>query len=235
MKSNTSNVSPNWLLAIDTSTSWTGAAVFNGAAVDETAWHAGRDQTVSVLAAIDGLMQRQKLEPGQLQAIGVTIGPGMFSSVRVGLSIAKGMAWSLDLPVIGVSSLQVTALPYLETGMPVIAVVAAGRERLVWSSFPPGCSAGTPPRNGALDELLHEALLMRQPVLVTGELTALHKEILHKVPGVQVPGLSGRLRRPTALAELAWQRWQANDLDDAATIDAIYLHATNSSAVPAGR
>ena len=93
-----------WLLAIDTSTEIAGLALDDGDRRFELAWHAGRDQTVSVLAEIDHLLGLAGIEPSQLAAIAVATGPGMFNGLRVGMGVAKGLVIGLDVALIGVST-----------------------------------------------------------------------------------------------------------------------------------
>ena len=69
----------------------------------------------AVLAAADELVRDAGLEPRDLDALVVGTGPGSFTSIRIGLATARGLALALDLPVAGVSTLDAFA-----GGTPVI-------------------------------------------------------------------------------------------------------------------
>src|SRR4051812_20321526 len=127
-----------WLLAIDTSTEQAGIALTDGSRTAETSWWAGRDQTVTVLAQIDRLVDLVGINPGEIAAIAVATGPGMFNGLRVGMSIAKGWHLGSGAVLIGVSTFDITTEPYSGLGLPVIATIAAGRGRLVWRFDSPG-------------------------------------------------------------------------------------------------
>src|SRR5512140_3265452 len=98
------------LLAIDTSTQWMGLALFDGIQViSETIWQTHSHHTIELAPAIQQLMGRCAVQPGYLQALGVALGPGSFTSLRIGLAVAKGMALALHLPVVGVPTLDILA------------------------------------------------------------------------------------------------------------------------------
>jgi tRNA threonylcarbamoyladenosine biosynthesis protein TsaB len=216
-----------WLLAIDCSSEQASVALFNGTRVAEVTWLAGRDQTATLLGEIDRLCSLMRIEVGAITVVAVAIGPGMFNGLRVGMSAAKGFVLGLDVPLIGVSTLDVAAHPFGDLDRPVLAVVAAGRGRLVWAEYRVGASGyhqSVAPRNGTIDELAAHAQRLG-PCLVTGELAVDQERIVRALPAVSVPPGSGRLRRASALAELAWIRFRSGDLDDAVDLEPVYLHA----------
>lgn len=219
-----------YLLAIDTTSAQAGIALFDGTSLHETTWQAGQNQTVTVLDQIDCLLSRSETEIAAVQAVAVATGPGMFNALRVGMSLAKGLVLGLDAPLIGIPSLDASALPYVSPLAPVIAVIAAGRKRLVWAEY--RLKSGdleqvTSPRNGTFDELVAHARGIGTGVIVTGELTSDQAGDLGAMPDVVVPPRSGRLRRAGSVAELAWNRWLAGDTDDAIELEPTYLHAAS--------
>jgi tRNA threonylcarbamoyladenosine biosynthesis protein TsaB len=213
-----------WLLAIDSSSEQASLALSDGARVAETTWIAGRDQTATLLAEIDCLFSLMHTGVAGLAAVAVATGPGMFNGLRVGMSIAKGFVLGLDVPLIGVATLDVAAYPYAQLGLPVLAVVAAGRGRLVWAEYR-GSRQSSRPRNGTIDELAGHAAGLG-PCLVTGELAAEQTERIEHLPDVRIPPASARLRRASSLAEIAWNRYRSGDVDDAVILEPAYVHAT---------
>lgn len=216
------------LLAIDTSTDFATIALFDGVVCSELAWPATRDQTVSVLAEVNHLLELTKRTTGDLGAVAVATGPGMFSGLRVGLSLAKGLVLGLQIPLIGISTLEATAWPYATCASEIVAVVAAGRGRLVWALY---AASAAPlrqlvsPRNGTLSELRAELSERSGPVIITGELTPEQEAAVAELARVQLPPRPLRPRRASAVASLAWQRWRRGETDDAARLEPVYLHA----------
>ncbi len=95
------------ILAIDTSNQLLGVAVMkDGAVIGELVTNAAKNHSVRLMPAIVQLMNDINMRPDELDKIIVAKGPGSYTGVRIGLTTAKTMAWTLDIPVTGVSSLE---------------------------------------------------------------------------------------------------------------------------------
>jgi tRNA threonylcarbamoyladenosine biosynthesis protein TsaB len=93
------------ILAFDMATSVvTSALVRDGEALAERV-----SRPRSVLEDIDALLREVGVEPSELDALAVGTGPGSFTGVRIGLATARALAFALDLPAAGVSTLDVLA------------------------------------------------------------------------------------------------------------------------------
>ena len=232
-----------WLLAIDTSSEQLGVALTDGRATAELSWPAGRHQSSLLTPAIDALLGRQGLAVADLGAIAVAIGPGTFNGLRAGLGTAKGLSLGSEVPLIGVGTLAATVLPVLAPDRLAVGVVAAGRGRLVSAVYRPAigsAEASVPeevgaPRNGSLAELGQRLAGLAGPLTLAGELDdAGLAELIAAHPAVDLwaPPAPVRGRRPASVAALGHGRWVRGEVDDADTLDAIYLH---SAARPAAR
>ncbi|MBD0379663.1 tRNA (adenosine(37)-N6)-threonylcarbamoyltransferase complex dimerization subunit type 1 TsaB [Paenibacillus sedimenti] len=105
------NMHKGRLLAIDTSTSSLTVAVLdNGKLIGELTSNAERNHSIGLLPHIQKLLTNLKIRPKDLTAVAVGQGPGSYTGVRIGVSVAKTFAWSLGLDLIGVSSLEAMAL-----------------------------------------------------------------------------------------------------------------------------
>ncbi len=214
------------LLAVDTSTSQLGLALYDGATVAaELAWTSRQRHTVELAPALASLLARTGLTMDSIQALGVAIGPGSFTSLRVGLAFVKGLALARHLPLTGVPTLDVVAAAVQVTSMPLAAVLQAGRGRIAvgwYKESESGWQAEGPARTSTVDELVES---IQHPTLVVGELTAEERQRLaRKKKNVILPSPALSARRPALLAELAWNRWQAGQTDDLAALAPIYLH-----------
>ena len=102
--------------------------------LEERAGHA-RD----LLAAIEALLADSARTPADLEGIGVAIGPGSFTGVRVGMATAKGLAYALDIPLAGLSTLEAlarAAAPETPAGrVELFAVILAGRGEVYAARF----------------------------------------------------------------------------------------------------
>ncbi|QKY71224.1 tRNA (adenosine(37)-N6)-threonylcarbamoyltransferase complex dimerization subunit type 1 TsaB [Lentibacillus sp. CBA3610] len=98
------------ILAMDTSNHVLGVALLkDDQLIGEVTTNLKKNHSVRLMPAIDQLMRAVDMTPQQLDRIVVAKGPGSYTGVRIGLTTAKSMAWALDIPVVGVSSLEVLA------------------------------------------------------------------------------------------------------------------------------
>jgi tRNA threonylcarbamoyladenosine biosynthesis protein TsaB len=213
------------ILSIDTSSNQGGIALYDGRTLSTRSWPAERSHTTTLLSEIHHLLDRAEVKVPELAAVAIAIGPGAFTGLRVGFGVAKGFHLATKVPLIGISTLQAAALGYATCGSPVVAVIGAGRGRLVWARYEAssgGLDQARPPRNGTVSELVEE-LRGSGRVLVTGELDDDQAGLIGQLNGVSLPPLPLRTRDPGALAELAWRRWRVGNVDEAGAIEPVYL------------
>jgi tRNA threonylcarbamoyladenosine biosynthesis protein TsaB len=214
------------LLAIDTSTRTLGVALYDGAhVIGELVWTSANHHTVELAPAVAEAFRRAGVSAQNLVAVGVATGPGSFTGLRIGMALAKGIALARHLPVIGVPTLDVLAAAQPVREMDLAAVLLAGRGRLAtgWYRVVDGAWHST----GEMIVLTAEEMAHRiqRPTLVCGELSAEERRLLsRKRKNVMLASPAQSLRRPSFLAELAWQRWQAGQMDNPASLAPQYLH-----------
>ncbi|MBB3225788.1 tRNA threonylcarbamoyladenosine biosynthesis protein TsaB [Luteibacter sp. Sphag1AF] len=112
-------------LAIETSTEACSVALVHGDEVIERSEIAPRRHAELVLPMADALLAEAGLSRMALDGIAVGRGPGAFTGVRLGVSLAQGMAMALDVPVVTVSSLEALALEAPEDDASILAVIDA--------------------------------------------------------------------------------------------------------------
>ena len=213
------------LLAVDTSTAQVGLAVYDGSQViGEYAWRSSQRHTVELAPAIYELLTRCGLTMEDIRALGVALGPGSFTSLRVGLSLVKGLAIARQLPVIGIPTLDILAAAQPLSRLPLLTAIQAGRGRLAagwYRRSKNGWQAKGPARVTTVKALVEE---VKSPVTVCAELTAQERQVLAGNSEIQLASPVQSIRRPAVLAERAWARWQSGAVDDGATLAPIYLH-----------
>jgi tRNA threonylcarbamoyladenosine biosynthesis protein TsaB len=214
------------LLAIDTSTAQIGLALYDGVTVPgELVWQSRAHHTEQLAPALAGLLERVGVTMDSIKALGVALGPGSFTSLRVGMAFVKGLTLARHLPLIGIPTLDIVAAPVPLLDRKLAAVLQAGRGRLAVGWYKPTGSGwqaygpATPMTAGELEKKI------RKPVIVCGELTAEDRQCLaRKFKNVMLASPAQCVRRPGVLAEIAWNRWQAGKTDAAASLAPIYLH-----------
>jgi tRNA threonylcarbamoyladenosine biosynthesis protein TsaB len=214
------------LLAIDTSTAQIGLALYDGATIPgELVWQSRLHHTEQLAPALAGLLERVGVTMDSVKSLGVAIGPGSFTSLRVGLAFVKGLALARHIPLMGIPTLDIVAASVPLSERKLAAVVQAGRGRLAVGWYKPtgnGWQAEGAATGMTADELEKK---IRKPVIICGELTAEDRHCLgRKFKNVMLASPAQCVRRPGVLAEIAWNRWQAGKIDAAASLAPIYLH-----------
>jgi tRNA threonylcarbamoyladenosine biosynthesis protein TsaB len=214
------------LLAIDTSTSWIGLALYDGSNVlGELCWTTRNHHTIELAPAVSRLLLQTGLNANKIECIGVALGPGSFTSLRIGLALAKGMALSLKIPVVGVPTLDFLAAALPVSDLPLAALLQAGRGRLalVWYAAKNGrWQAQGEPQMTSASALFEQ---IEQPSWVCGELTAEERHIFSKKRKlIHLASPAQSIRRPSFLAEIAWQSWKAGKTAEVVSLSPIYLH-----------
>ena len=218
------------LVAIDTSTQWIGIALYDGWQVlAEHVWRSKNYHTIELLPAIADMLEKCQVKPKELTGVGVAMGPGSFTGLRIGLSAAKGLALGRNLPVAGVPSLEVLVASQPGLRRPMIAMLQVGRGRYAWARF-----RYKNPRWGQISETQVDAVkaiakTITSPVYGVGELGAEERQFMgRKWKTSQLAPASQCLRRPSVLAELAWEKLQVGHFDDNATLSPIYVHTLSN-------
>ena len=98
------------VLAIDTSNTTLGIAVINeDQVIGEYITNMKKNHSIRVMPAMERLLSDCDLKPADLDKIVVAKGPGSYTGVRIGVTIAKTLAWTLNIPLVGISSLEALA------------------------------------------------------------------------------------------------------------------------------
>lgn len=138
------------ILVIDTSGPVCAAGIYDAGANALVAGKSemlGKGHAERLIPMIDEVLREAGFTLKDMTRIGVTIGPGSFTGIRVGVAAARGFALSLGIPAIGVTTLQVVAEQVLEIAppAPVAAMIDAGREEIFTQVFLPDGEPVTEP------------------------------------------------------------------------------------------
>lgn len=217
------------ILAIDTSTRKAGAVLWrDGKPSEARTWESRRNHTAELMPAVASLLDSAG-GASALTGIAVSLGPGGFSSLRVGLSLAKGFAMALNLSIVGVGTLEAQAHPYAHMGLPVYALLDAGRGEVSTASF--GLREGlwtklSDERITTPEQLVNE---LPESCVVCGEGAALHRDYLSETAGPLVVVIRDHSTedRLYGIAALGEARLLRNESDHPAALEPLYLRTPN--------
>ena len=118
-------------LQIDTSTRYASVGLsVEGRSLIEIAWRSERNHSVELAPAINRALDQVGAKIADLNAVFSVSGPGAFSALRVGMSTAKAIASTREIPLVTVGTLDVEVQPFRTLGFPICAIASAGRNRL---------------------------------------------------------------------------------------------------------
>jgi tRNA threonylcarbamoyladenosine biosynthesis protein TsaB len=219
------------LIAIDTSTRLIGVALYDGVQIiSEMVWLSQQYHTVELAPTVSALMERAGIPLSELKVVAVALGPGSFTGLRIGISLAKGMALAGRLAIVGVPTFDILAAAQPPGDLPMAAVLQAGRSRLAVGWYKN--YSGKWRSDHQIQVLTPRELAdrIKSPTIVCGELSEAERRIFkRKRKNVILATPAQSLRRPSYLAELGWRRWQKGMTDDPATLAPNYLHYDQKS------
>jgi tRNA threonylcarbamoyladenosine biosynthesis protein TsaB len=159
------------ILGMDTSTRAGSVALLrNDQVLGEILVHSGIAHSESILPAASRIIEQSGIAPRDIDLFAVTVGPGSFTGLRIGVSIVKGLAFASSRPVAGVSTLEALAWNFCFSARPVCTLLDAKKGQVYAALFKPG-DGGLPRREGEILAIEPDKLLKVLPddVILAGE------------------------------------------------------------------
>lgn len=174
------------VLAIDTSTYVLGVALVDDSKViGEYITNLKKNHSVRAMPAIEQLMRDCDITADQLSKIVVAQGPGSYTGVRIGVTIAKTMAFALDIPLIGVSSLELLAANGRFFNGYICPIFDARRGQVYTGlyEYHQNMKVVMNDQNVLLHDWLEQLKKLERPILFLGNDVSLHVEAIQQVLG----------------------------------------------------
>jgi len=209
------------LLNIDTALE-TGSVCLSANAniIDSRINHQQQDHAAWLHPAIDLLLKKNQVDIRELNAVAVTIGPGSYTGLRIGLSAAKGLCYALNIPLITVTTLEVLASVVVDEADELICpVIDARRMEIFTALYDKNLNRITEPGAMVVNEESFADILVNKKVLFCGN--AIEKVRLL----IKSPNALFLIKPATALelAPLANQRFTDRHFADLAYTEPLYL------------
>jgi tRNA threonylcarbamoyladenosine biosynthesis protein TsaB len=224
------------LLAVESATEAAAVAVADEEGVlGSLTVASGRRHTETIAPAVDALCRRLGVALGDVEAVGVDVGPGLFTGLRVGVGTAKALAFALGVPVVAAGSLEVlahaVALSGLAEGRLLVPVVDARRAEVFSGRFRPG--PGGPVEAGpeavrAPQDLAAELEQRGEAPVLVGNGALRYRSIFAAVAGATLAGPAYRSPPVTALADLCVARALDGQAVDGAGVMPRYLRQADA-------
>jgi tRNA threonylcarbamoyladenosine biosynthesis protein TsaB len=219
------------ILGLDTSTEILGLALLReGRVVSSLSLAVGRSHSEKLPGTLDRFLSEAGALVTDLSGMAVSIGPGSFTGLRVGLSLAKGMTSTLGLPLVGVQTLKALAWRYRPSRLPIGAILDARKGEVFYSLFEE--REGKLERKTPDSALSPEALAneIRDPTLFVGSGVRVYGDFLQNRLGSLAIYASPNPESPDPadIAYLGWQRLRKGERDDLEALEPVYIRASDA-------
>ncbi|MED4203816.1 tRNA (adenosine(37)-N6)-threonylcarbamoyltransferase complex dimerization subunit type 1 TsaB [Neobacillus mesonae] len=196
------------ILAIDTSNNPLGVALIEeNQVLGEYITNLKKNHSIRIMPAIQTLMEDCGKSTADLTKIVVAKGPGSYTGVRIGVTIAKTLAWSLNIPLVGISSLEVLAAGPARHFEGYVAPIFDARRGQVYTGL-------YQYQNGSLTAVVPDLLTMSvewasklanldRPILFVGNDIPLHRAAFEEQMGDKAVFANATEQNPRP-SELAW-------------------------------
>jgi tRNA threonylcarbamoyladenosine biosynthesis protein TsaB len=214
------------LLAIDTSTQMIGLGLHDGKQIlSEYIWRGIGRHTIELAPQIALMMRRVEVSTTDLEAVAVALGPGSYTGLRIGLALAKGLALSRGLKLIGVPTFDVIAPRQPQSTEPLFVALEAGRGRIVGMWYKWSRKSWRP--DGELQLTTWEQFIAEteDSCGVCGEISPQARPLLREHDRFNVGSPARCLRRPGDLAEIALDRLRSKKRKKGLAVNPIYSAA----------
>lgn len=192
----------------------------------------GKAHAEFLAPAIAFCLERAGVAVDQVAGVAVSLGPGLFTGMRVGIATAQAFAHALTLPVLGLNALDLLAFPvrYVRADRLICAAIDARRSELFWAFYRPsagGVQRVTDLRVGPAEKLAGEIEAVRDDVLCVGD-GALSVASLLESAGASVASHGYAHPDARALVELALPRFLREETQHADDLRPIYVRKADA-------
>lgn len=180
--------------------------------------HAGMRHAEMLAPFVEKALEEIKRKEWELDAVAVSIGPGSYTGLRIGLSMAKGLAFSTDVPLIGVSTLQILAVKAMFRNMDftgnelLVPMIDARRMEVFTGAYDFALNNVWGPGNMILDESSFEELLADHTVWFMGDGAEKAKRVINSANAHWMDGIEPMAKDMLALSEKAFRENSFLDL-----------------------
>lgn len=221
------------ILAIDTATQVSSVAVADeGKLSAELTMQARLTHSETLMPHIEQVLRMAAVKKEDLEGIAVSIGPGSFTGLRIGLAAAKAMAYSLNLPVVGVSTLKALAYHVPVPGVRIVSLLDAQKGNAYVESYrweQGNLMVVEPVEVAKVTDIVAACATLSELVLLTGDVV--QKKIAGRMElpaGVMTAPANILMPRAACVAMLGLAELKAGHQDSVMAIEPVYIRRSEA-------
>lgn len=219
-------------LSIDTSTRYASTCLSQeGNLLAAFSWFSKQNHSVELLPSIDNLLTWQNLDNKALDYVIIVLGPGGFSALRVGLSTAKGLSSSLNIPLVALNTLEIEAYVFRGLGFQICSILEMGREEVaaaIYNGLDEGWSCI---REGHISKVEDLCATINTKTVFCGEAVEKHGDLINQELGDLAIVAKQILptRMPAIIAHMGYNKSRRMAFENLSTVEPIYLRRPSIS------
>ena len=213
-------------LALDTSDDNIGLALSDESNIlAELKWPTSQNHSVELLPAIHYLLTMAGFGIRGIDAVFVARGPGNYTGLRVGVSVAKGLSYSLGRPLVSASTLELLAYPHSFYGLPVFSLMDAGHAEWAGAIFLREGDRLLPLMDETLLDLEEVIERTQDRSIICGAFNSEDGFRLHSALGdkATIVSCAATQRKVAFLVDLCLPKLRQGNVENIATFEPVYL------------
>ncbi|MFC1903375.1 tRNA (adenosine(37)-N6)-threonylcarbamoyltransferase complex dimerization subunit type 1 TsaB [Chloroflexota bacterium] len=220
------------VLGIDTSGYANAIGVVDGERVlADFNFEARADSLEKIITNIDSALKKVSLTLGDIEGFGVGLGPGSWTGIRVGVTVAKILAFSTGKPVAGVPTLEALAYKARHTPGLICSIISAGIKDMVYAAFY-SYENGSVSRKGDyyVGDVLGLSEMVKEPMVLIGAEAETYRRIIRQASSYSDIGAIADVPDGSVVALLARTRLERGENNDVLSLTPLYLKESTARA-----
>lgn len=202
--------------------------------VAEMTLHTRKTHSERLMPMIQQMIADAELTPQDLSGIAVSIGPGSFTGLRIGITTAKSMAFALGIPVIGIPTLEALAAQFPYSRHLICPIIDAQKGNVYTALY--RTDEGYPKRTNEyqilnIDDVVKHLLSCGQSVILTGEISEFHEQVQQAADTSSVLHLAPalfRMPRGSVIAALGLQQLLKGHGENPSALTPFYIRRSEA-------
>lgn len=213
-----------FLLSIETSTEVCSVALHDNINLICTSeFHVEHSHASRLAVLVDQVLNVADIKANQISGVAISSGPGSYTGLRIGTSLAKGLCFSLNIPLISVGTLELMSCQVVPSNFSnaiLCPMIDARRMEVYCLLMDSNTNIIQPATAMVIDELSFSDLLVNHKIIFFGNGSSKCKNVFRHENALFVDGI---YPRSSSLGTLAFERWEKNQFEDLGHFEPFYL------------
>jgi len=194
-----------------------------------------KKHSLFLVPTIKDILEKVNLKLNDINGIAISLGPGSFTGLRIGLGVAKGLAYANSLPLIGIPTLKALAFPFKEIPHLICTILDAKKSEIYSAVFQGGNNLEkiSDFRCENINSLVKRLCNLKGKVIFTGEGALRYREIITEAMGQDALFIQSSLNLllGSNIAFLGLERFERGERDNIFSISPIYLRKSEAEII----